>query len=188
MSYKTTTAKLIATAVLACSSMAAQATTIATTTCVSECGVVANASKNFVLDASAYLANLIAGFPGASWAIDTATVFLKLTDPNGGQETVKYTFGFGDNKQIYTGSNSNDVPNGNNSTYIVPDIGIALTTSMVDLVDDGKLHVSLSATEGSYSFVSAYIDAGVRVVPEPGTVALVGLGMLGLALRRRKIG
>lgn len=60
---------------------------------------------------------------------------------------------------------------------------------------DGMLDVVLTVTSGSFTFVSSTLEAqvikggqqvSVNAIPEPGSIALVGLGLLGLAALRRK--
>lgn len=56
----------------------------------------------------------------------------------------------------------------------------------LDLWADGRLGVLVSATFGDFylasSQLTAYGDNGSAPVPEPGTMVLLGLGMLGLAI------
>lgn len=64
------------------------------------------------------------------------------------------------------------------------------TVSSALLQYDGKLEVTVKAIAGDFLFKSSQLDvqASVAAVPEPGTMALTGLGLLALgwAARKRK--
>lgn len=57
------------------------------------------------------------------------------------------------------------------------------------LQSDGQLQVKLTAVSGDFVFEKSELEVYTQVVPEPGTMALTGLGLLGLGFmaRRRKV-
>lgn len=72
--------------------------------------------------------------------------------------------------------------------------GSSLVSSLLGLVDlnaNGQLTITLSSTLGDFLLQSSVLsadgyDAPSTKVPEPGILALAGLGLLGVGLSRRK--
>ncbi|WP_372656495.1 PEP-CTERM sorting domain-containing protein [Hydrogenophaga sp.] len=66
----------------------------------------------------------------------------------------------------------------------------ALISGMTSLNLDGKLSVTLKANSGDFYFTEASLVAkgreDVRAVPEPGMLMLLGLGLAGMAVVRRR--
>lgn len=116
----------------------------------------------------------------------SAVITISLIDPNNGNENFSFTIGSGNTSQIYPGQNIN------NGSQAFP-YPVTLTTSLADLVADGLLSVTLSASAGDYRFVSSTLSATVQhpvkssEAPEPASIALLGLGMLSFAASRRKL-
>ncbi|MDB5823256.1 MAG: hypothetical protein JWR21_1960 [Herminiimonas sp.] len=123
------------------------------------------------------------GYAPLTQIITSAILTVHLFDgTNQGSETFQFLIGSGGTSQIYSDSNVNN----GNSGQSYP---INLVAALADLQADGKLNVTLSAQEGSYTFTDSTLVAQVSsrsVVPEPGILALLGIGLLGVGVTRRE--
>ena len=99
----------------------------------------------------------------------------------------KYTFMIGDSQ-----TSSKNVPGGPGGST---DIITLDATSLADLNADGMIDITVTSTKGSFIFADSTLTAqvgsgvgpeAVAAAPEPATLALFGLGLLGFAAARRK--
>lgn len=136
------------------------------------------------------------GYVAAYDTLVSALLTINLIDNvNKDQETFQFAIGGnGAVLQLYNGSNVN---NGNTGAAYQ----IALAAALGDLSADGLLSVTLSASAGDYLFSSSFLSAEITrggdsdsdqvaaaAVPEPGTLALLGLGFVGMSLIRKRRG
>jgi hypothetical protein len=151
------------------------------------------------------ISNFLNGFVVGVDTLNTATLsFFLKDDATNDNETYKFILG-SSSTQTATGNGLNDIPgyiDGWNWTYVPAAPGSLTemisfnTKALNDLRADGAINITVQALSGDFIFDKAVLSADVTrgsvgggsgaAVPEPGTVAMFGLGMLSMVASRRK--
>lgn len=146
-------------------------------------------STSFTLSLPGGTSGYVAGVD----TIGSATFSLYLQDDSFIDGDESYKLVLGSSAQTVTGSNISYCFNSCND--LVTSFTLD-TQALADLAYDGKISVTVTSTEGDFYFDKATLAANVTKgpagggsstsVPEPGSVALLGLGLMGFVASRRK--
>ena len=153
------------------------------------------------------ISNFLNGFVVGVDTLNSAVLSIFLKDDAANDvETYKFIIGAA-STQTQTGNNLNDVDGywtgpWWNLKYVPDAPGSVMETvsfnakALNDLRADGEVNITVQALSGDFIFDKAVLSADVTrgsigggsgsAVPEPGTVAMLGLGMLSLVASRRK--
>ena len=142
-------------------------------------GLLMDASGILVSKSYTYTHNILDnGFTAGQDLINSASMKLTLYDAVG-SENWSVNLGF---DQIFNG------PNIPNQLFSFTNIEFGLSgSSILDLMD-GSITTTINAAKGTFYFVTSRLDVDYspNAIPEPATLALFGMGLLGFAASRRR--